>query len=285
MKIGVIGSNGQLGSDICIEFEKKGHAILHLNHDRIEIGDIDSVASILRELKPDIIINTAAMHNLDNCEKNPVKSFVVNGLGAQNLSLVSREIDSVLIHISTDYVFDGKKRQPYIEDDIPLPLNVYGNTKLSGEHFIRSIADKYFILRVSGLYGKNPCRAKGGMNFVKLMLKLTKDRDEIRVVDDEILTPTYTLDVAEQVVELVKTDNYGLFHSTAQGSCSWYTFAAKIFEYTSSKVSLSVANPNEFPSEVKRPKYSVLENNVLQSLQIDIMPQWEEGLKKYLDAV
>lgn len=283
MKIAVIGANGQLGSDVCEEFQKNRHEVFKLTHDTLEVSDIDSVSIILKQIMPNIVVNTAAMHNLDACEQYPLQSFKVNALGARNLAMVTKEISAVLIHISTDYVFDGKHREPYVEQDMPIPINVYGNTKLSGEHFIESIAEKYFILRVSGLYGMNPCRAKGGLNFVKLMLKLAKERDEIRVVDDEILTPTYTVDVAQQIVEIAKTDNYGLFHATAQGSCSWYEFAARIFEITKSNVKLLVADPNEFPTKVTRPKYSVLENANLKAVDLDIMPHWSEGLKKYLE--
>ncbi len=178
----------------------------------------------------------------------------------------------------------AQKWPPMLKKTAPGLLNVYGNTKLAGEYFVRTIAEKHFVFRVSGIYGKNPCRAKGGLNFVSLMLKLAKERDEIRVVDDEILTPTYTVDIANQIVRLMDSDAYGLYHVTAQGSCSWYQFAAKIFEFTGTNIKLNVAAPGEFPAKVPRPKYSVLENRGLQNLGLDIMPAWEIGLKRYLDA-
>ena len=215
----------------------------------------------------------------------PLKAFEVNGLGARNLALLANELDYTLFHISTDYVFDGKKKTPYIETDCPFPINVYGNSKLCGENFIRATAKKHFVVRVSGLYGTNPCRAKSGTNFVQLMLRLAKERKEVRVVDDEILTPTFTEDIAQQIVVLSKVEKYGLYHVTAQGSCSWYKFAAKIFELTGAKVNLLVADPNEFASKVARPKYSVLENSNLKALNVDIMPHWEEGLRKYLKKI
>ena len=196
LKLAVIGANGQLGCDICNAFKKNNNDIIELNHDIIEIADIDSVSKVLKEVRADVVINTAAMHNVDKCEADPLNSFKVNGIGAMNLALICNEINSTLLHISTDYVFDGTKKSPYIETDRPVPLNVYGNTKLSGEHFIESIAQRFYILRVSGIYGKNRCRAKG-LNFVDLMLKLSKERDEVRVVDDEILTPTFTADIAD----------------------------------------------------------------------------------------
>jgi dTDP-4-dehydrorhamnose reductase len=233
----------------------------------------------------DVIVNTAAMHNVEKCEDDPIKSFQVNGLGARNLSLIANELDSTLFYLSTDYVFDGSKMAPYVESDYPLPLNAYGNSKLAGESFVRSIAKKHFVVRVSGLYGANPCRAKGGNNFVKLMLRLGKERDEVRVVDDEVLTPTYTMDIARQIVAMTDMDAYGLYHATAQGSCSWYRFAAKIFELSGIQIKLSIAGPDEFPIKVPRPKYSVLENAGLTALGMDLMPDWQDGLKRYLASI
>ena len=285
MKVAVIGANGQLGCDICRAFLDSGCEVTQLNHDVMDVVDFDSARTKLEEANADVIINTAAMHNLDVCEDEPAKSFAVNGIGARNLAILANDLDSVLFHISTDYVFDGAKRTPYIETDCPMPLNVYGNTKLAGEYFVRSIAEKHFVLRVSGLYGTNPCRAKGGSNFVKLMLKLAMERDEVRVVDDEVLTPTFTEDIAKQIVSISDVHEYGLYHVTAQGSCSWHKFAAKIFELSRAEVKLSVADPSEFPSKVPRPKYSVLENGRLKSVNLDIMPHWEDGLRRYLEKI
>ena len=285
MRIAVIGANGQLGCDICAAFLAGSHEVIPLNHDVLDIIDLDRARAILAEARPQAVINTAALHNVEACEAAPLKALEVNGLGARNLALLANELGFALFHTSTDYVFDGRKRAPYIESDYTIPLNAYGNSKLCGENFIRSIAEKHFVIRVSGLYGMNPCRAKSGMNFVRLMLKLSKERDEVRVVDDEVLTPTFTEDIARQIVKLSQTDSYGLYHVTAQGSCSWHKFAAKIFELSGSKVRLLVADPGEFAAKVARPKYSVLENRSLKDLGLDIMPDWEEGLKKYLEKI
>jgi len=290
MKVAVIGANGQLGKDICEAFLSNGDQVLELDIERkgsqwIDIADIESVSKALKGCGDcDMVINTAAMHNVEACENDPEKAFKVNGVGSINLSLVCNEIDKPLLHISTDYVFDGHKQKPYDESDKPLPLNVYGNTKLSGEHFIESMAKKYFILRVSGIYGKNPCLAKGGRNFVDLMLKLAGERDEVRVVDDEVLTPTFTEDIAAQVVRLAHSGEarYGLYHCTAEGCCSWYEFAKEIFTLAKSDVTLNKAAPGEFAVKVNRPKYSVLENKFLKDQKLNIMPPWQEGLKRYL---
>jgi dTDP-4-dehydrorhamnose reductase len=285
MKVTIIGANGQLGSDLCKVYLERGYAVSGLNHNRLDIDLYQSCHDCLTETRPDLVINTAAQHDVERCEKNPSRAFEVNGLGARNLALLSNELGFVLVHVSTDYVFDGAKKEPYVEKDSPLPLNVYGNTKLSGELFVRAIAQRYFVVRVSGLYGLSPCRAKGGLNFVQLMLKLAAERDEVRVVADEVLTPTYTRDIAEQLEELTRTDNYGLYHMTAQGSCSWYEFAEKIFELTPGRAKLSVASPGEFPAKVSRPKYSVLENAALKALGLNRMPHWSDGLQRYLQEI
>jgi len=283
VKIAIIGANGQLGSDVTSVLKRNGYDVSELTHNEIEISNIDCVNAVLKDINPDVIVNTAAFHNVPKCEEEPEKAFLVNGIGSKNLARVSNDIDSILIHISTDYVFDGEKKSPYIETDSPFPLNVYGNTKLSGEFFIQAIADKYYIFRVSGLYGKNPCRAKGGYNFVELMLKMARERDEVRVVNDEFLTPTFTKEVARQILKILeKMPGYGLYHATAEGSCSWYEFAKAIFEITDTKVNLKEAAPGEFASGVKRPKYSVLENYNLKKAGINIFKDWKEALKEYV---
>jgi dTDP-4-dehydrorhamnose reductase len=282
MRVAVIGANGQLGCDVSRAFSDCGWEVTRLCHDDVEIADIDSGRNRIAAVQPDFVVNTAAMHNLDVCEAEAMRAFEVNALGARNLAILSNELSFVLAHISTDYVFDGKKGTPYLECDCAVPLNVYGNSKLAGEQFVRTIAGRHFVIRVSGLYGMNPCRAKGGSNFVNLMLRLAGERDEVRVVDDEVLTPTFTEDVARQLLALCDVEEYGLYHATAQGGCSWHAFAAKVFELAKSDVKLSVADPSEFPMKVPRPKYSVLENEGLKALGLDLMAPWEDGLRRYL---
>jgi len=284
MKVAVIGANGQLGVDVCRAFLEKGDEVLELDHDQIEITNFDSVQKILKENQPGMIVNTAAMHHVEKCEQDPERAFLVNGIAEKNLAYISREIHAVLIHISTDYVFNGKKGSPYFETDLPNPINVYGNTKLSGEHFIQSCAERYFILRTSALYGNSPCRAKGGLNFVQLMLKLARERGEVRVVDDERVSPTSTWELAKQIVILSHFEDYGLYHATAEGSCTWYEFAKEIFSQTGTQVKLSVADPNEFPMKVPRPKYSVLENQALKERKLNRFKHWSEALMDYLDG-
>lgn len=284
MKIAVIGASGQLGVDVVEASRRHGDDVFALSHSDVELSDMNSVSNCLVELRPDTIVNTAAMHHVENCEREPQKAFAVNGLGVRNLSMVARDIGAILMHVSTDYVFDGAKGSPYVETDAPRPLNVYGNTKLSGEYFVRSTVDKHFVLRTSAIYGKNPCRAKGGLNFVELMLKLAKERDELRVVDSEIVTPTPTSEIAAQMVALSRSDKYGLYHATAEGSCSWYQFAREIFTLTNTKVNLQIAGPNEFPAKVARPQYSVLENRALKNYGLNVFKPWQQGLVEYLSS-
>jgi dTDP-4-dehydrorhamnose reductase len=282
MRIAVIGANGQLGADLVAAFTSNGDSIQALTHSEIELSDRDSVQRAVEGIGPEVIVNTAAMHHVEACESDPGKAFAVNALGARNLAVAAKSSGASLIHVSTDYVFDGEKSQPYVEDDNPRPLNAYGISKLAGEHFVRSSTDRHFVVRSSGLYGTNLCRAKGGLNFVELMLKLAKDRGEVKVVDNEFVTPTSTSELALQIVRLSRSDAYGLYHATAEGSCSWYEFAREIFQATQTPVRLIVAGPNEFPAKVPRPKYSVLENQALKARGLNQFKPWQNGLHKYL---
>ena len=282
MKIAVIGGNGQLGADVIAEFRKDGHEVRSLNHAEIELSEAGSVSRAIRQVCPDIIVNTAAMHHVENCELDPLRAFEVNGIGSRNLAQIAQELDAILVHISTDYVFDGSKRSPYVEEDAPRPLNSYGNTKLAGEYFVRSTVAKHFVLRTSAIYGKYPCRAKGGLNFVDLMLKLARERGRVRVVDDEFVTPTRTTEIARQIIVLCQSNAFGLYHATAEGSCSWYQFAREIFRLSKVEVTLEKASPGEFPAKVQRPTFSVLENAALKAQNLNVFTPWQIGLHEYL---
>jgi dTDP-4-dehydrorhamnose reductase len=282
MRVVVVGANGQVGRAVVQAFTEHDDEVCGLTHAEIEIVSMESVKTCLATLQPDVVVNTAAMHHVENCEAQPDKAYAANGLGARNLALVTRNLGSLLIHISTDYVFDGTKDTPYVEEDTPFPLNVYGNTKLAGEYFIRNLNEKHFVLRTSALYGKHPCRAKGGRNFLDLMLHLARERGRVRVVDSEVVSPTSTLELARQIVALASCDAYGLYHATGEGSCSWYDFARELFTVTNTKVDLQVAAPNEFPAKVRRPSYSVLENSGLKRLGVNCFATWQEALREYL---
>lgn len=278
-KIAIIGANGQLGTDLVRVLKQQGP--ICLTHSDIETSDYNSVSSMFKQYSPRIIINTAAFHNVPLCEREDLKAYMVNALGPKCLAEHCLKNNSILVHISTDYVFDGKKRQPYREDDLPNPVNTYGITKLAGEHYISSIMDKYFIIRTSGLYGINRCRGKGG-NFIDTMLRLYKEKKEIRVVNDEIISHTYSLDLANQIKELIKTDHFGLFHITNQGACSWFEFAKSLFELLDIKINISPVKAEEFQTTVKRPAYSVLDNSRIKKLGLYNMRHWKQALKDYI---
>ncbi len=284
MKVAVIGSNGQLGSDVCAAFIRNGDSVVGLTHSDIELSSPLSVDEALTSRAPDFIVNTAAMHHVEKCESDPAAAFAANAIGAGNVASWASRSGARVAYISTDYVFDGQKALPYLETDISRPLNAYGISKLAGEHFTAAIGGKHFILRVSAIYGLHPCRAKGGLNFVELMLKLARERDKLRVVDDEFVTPTPTAQIAQQLVVLSRSDQYGLYHGTAEGSCSWYEFANEIFRLTNTTVQLERAAPGEFPAKVQRPKFSVLENHALKTACLNIFTDWREGLNTYLQA-
>ncbi len=203
-------------------------------------------------------------------------------MGPRNVAQITNLIGAKLLHISTDYVFDGMKLGPYTEEDQPRPLNVYGNSKLSGEYFVRSINPLHFVVRVSAIYGQNPCRAKAGLNFVELMLKMAREHEEVRVVDDQRVTPTPTIEIARQLALLGKTSNYGLYHATAEGSCTWHEFARAIFDLSGTKIRLDRPRPGEYPAKATRLKNSVLENAALKNISLNVFHHWKVGLENYL---
>jgi dTDP-4-dehydrorhamnose reductase len=284
MKVAVLGANGQLGSDACAAFGMNGDEVVALTHSDLELTSASAVDAALSASMPEFIVNTAAMHHVEKCEADPAAAFLTNAIGAKHVAEWANRAGSTVSYVSTDYVFDGKKGAPYVETDIAAPVNAYGITKLAGEHFTAAIASKHFVLRISAIYGQQPCRAKGGLNFVELMLKLSQERDELRVVDDEFVTPTPTVEIAAQLVALSRSSNYGLYHGTSEGSCSWYEFASEIFRVSGAKIRLERARPGEFPAKVPRPKYSVLENRALKTIRLNVFTDWRDGLHGYLNA-
>ncbi|WP_291443661.1 dTDP-4-dehydrorhamnose reductase [Desulfovibrio sp.] len=284
MKFLVTGGNGQLGMDIDSVF-CQSNTVFALTKEQFDITNSSQINDVMAQIKPDCVINTAAMHHVEKCEADPPLAHAVNGIGTRSLAQECARHNAHLIHISTDYVFNGEKKVPYVESDVPCPLNVYGNSKLSGEYYALSSWEKVSVVRVGGIYGVHPCRAKGGLNFVQLMLKLANERPYLRVVDDEIVTPTPTAAIAAQLQRIANEGVYGIFHATCQGQCSWYAFAERIFALRGITTDLQKAQPGEFPAKVARPSYSVLENSRLKQLGIDCMPNWEDGLKSYLNTV
>jgi len=228
MKIALIGANGQLGSDLAKVLPARGHDLVPLTHAQVEVTDAESVAAMMQEHEPELVLNMAAFHKVDVCEEEVEQTFAVNVYGVRNLALACRAHGATLAHMSTDYVFGGDKARiaPYVETDAPAPINVYGVSKLAGEQFVRYLLERYFIFRVTGLYGVAGSSGKGG-NFVELMLRLAHAGKDIRVVDDQRMTPTYTVDLAQQIAVVIETEHYGLYHATSQGDCTRRAILAK----------------------------------------------------------
>jgi dTDP-4-dehydrorhamnose reductase len=285
MKILIIGANGQLGSDLVRAVQTNGDQLVSLTHREVDICETVGVGETLRRHRPEVVINTAAYHKVDECEVNVERSFAVNVYGVRNLALACKETGCKLLHMSTDYVFgaDKARGKPYTETDVPGPTNVYGISKLAGEYLVRYILDHYWIVRSSGLYGVAGSSGKGG-NFVELMLRLAREGRDIKVVDDQILTPTYTVDLACKIVELVHANHYGLYHITNAGQCTWYDFARKIFELANLHPHIEPTTTAAFGAVAARPSYSVLGHAALATLGMDDLPPWEEALEDYLQA-
>lgn len=274
----LIGADGQLGTDLM----KLYPTLVPLTIKELDVTKADAAESILQQIKPQVIINTSAFHRVDDCEDDPVPAFAVNTFGARNLALIAEKLGAALVHISTDYVFSGEGRRPYSEDDAPDPRSAYGISKLAGEKMIQYLLPEHFIIRSSGLYGTAGCLEKGKTNFVESMIGRAKSGQALKVVEDEVLAPTYTLDLAKKVLEIIPRRSYGLYHITNMGECSWYKFTKKIFELLNQKVDLSPVTGEEFKSKAKRPKYSVLRHDHLKQLGIDDLRPWEQALLAYL---
>jgi dTDP-4-dehydrorhamnose reductase len=302
MKVLITGASGQLGGTLC--------SVLADDFHEFDITDLAATRVFIREAAPHVVIHPAAYTDVDGCETNKEKAFLVNTIGARNVAIATREIEAKLVFISTDYVFDGRKEDPYLEYDLPNPSSVYGWSKLLGEQMAMQQNPRSFILRISWLYGPH------GKNFVKTMLSLTRTKEELSVVNDQCGTPTFAGDVARQIRTLIQTDSYGLYHATSQGSCTRYEFALEIFKNAGFMVvpapsgavhlipnlkSLIPAFPSltpnpqplkpitvrsvtteQFPRLAQRPRNSVLENFMLKIQGLDILPPWQKSLEKFM---
>jgi dTDP-4-dehydrorhamnose reductase len=282
MKILLIGSKGQLGSDLFRTFSAERHEVVPVDHASVDVCDPKLTEELVGAMRPELVLNTAAFHRVEECEQQPLRAFEVNGIGALNLARACARSRAVLVHFSTDYVFDGQNRIPYTESDFPSPLNVYGASKVAGESLIANNAERYFIVRTCGLYGHAGSSGKGG-NFVETMLRKATEGSTIRVVNDQILTPTATADLARAIGELTKTEAFGLYHVSCEDACSWYDFAREIFVLQKIQVDLLPVETKYFPSPVKRPPYSVLSKSRLHKLGLSV-PQWRDSLDRYLRA-
>lgn len=273
MKILVTGAKGQLGIEVAKQSGE--HDLILAGREDLDITDARQVSSCLREVKPDAVIHCAAYTNVDGAESDEEGAFRVNVVGAQNMAAGCLETGARLVYVSTDYVFDGTKQGLYREFDPVNPQTVYGRTKWQGEELVRQILGRHYIVRTAWLYGE-------GKNFVRTMLQLAEKQHTLRVVADQVGTPTSTVDVAQAIYRLLDSDAYGTYHASCQGQCSWYDFACEIFRQAGEQVQVLPVTTAEFPRPAKRPAYSVLDNYMLRMTVGDPMRSWQEALAEYI---
>lgn len=276
LKILVTGANGLLGQELVRLPEHPDVEIVGFGRDKLDVTDPGLCQQVIHACNPDVVIHCAAYTKVDQAESEPDVAFRINAEGARNAALAAEQIGAKFVYISTDYVFDGKTDRPYLEHDPPNPLSVYGKTKLAGEEFVKSISSRHFIVRTSWVYGTY------GSNFVKTMLKLAEERIMLRVVDDQIGSPTCTLDLAHFLLDLVKTDYYGIYHASNTGACSWYEFAKAIFEERGLVVRVKPCTTAEFPRPAPRPAYSALDHGKIRAHGLRPLRSWREALRSFL---
>lgn len=284
-RILVTGCNGQLGRAIAKAYARdevewvrtdvaEGDGIRPL-----DITDVDAVLSLARETKPQVLINCAAHTNVDKCEEEWDLAYKINAIGPRNLSIAANEVGAKLVHVSTDYVFAGDGEKPYTEFDAPDPKSAYGKTKLEGERFVQQFAKRYFIVRTAWLYGD-------GKNFARTMLRLAETREQVSVVDDQVGSPTSALELARMIHYLEATENYGLFHGTCEGSCSWADFASEVFRLAHKDTKVEFISTEEYqrrnPATARRPAYSVLDNYMLRLTSDYRMADWKAAIAEYM---
>jgi dTDP-4-dehydrorhamnose reductase len=276
------GAGGQLATDL--RRVLSGREVAAFAHTELDVCDSARVGEAVAAARPRVVINTAAFHRVDDCETEGERAFAVNALGVLNLALACKEHGAALLHLSTDYVFDGEKDSPYLEDDTPKPVSMYGVSKLAGELIIRYTLERHYVVRSSGLYGVAGASGKGG-NFVNTMLRLAREGKDINVVDDQRLTPTYTLDLARKMAWLIDQEAFGVWHITSAGDCSWYEFAGEIFRQSGLSPKLAPTTSEAFGARARRPAYSVLGHGRLRERGADDMRPWQDALADYLSAL
>ena len=284
-KIMITGCNGQLGRALNQLYGKE-QEIEIINTDvfqgqgitPLDITNVDAVLSFVREIRPDAIINCAAHTNVDKCETDIDNAYKINAVGPRNLSIAAAQTGAKLMHVSTDYVFPGTQNRALTEFDVVGPTSMYGKTKLAGENFVRDFGDKYFIIRTAWLYGD-------GRNFVKTMLRLAEEHREVGVVKDQYGTPTSAAELAKAIKYLLPTENYGLFHGTCEGRCSWADFASEIFRLAGKNTKVNYITTEEFASPTKRPAYSILDNYMLRLTTDFTFAPWQDAIAEYMKTL
>lgn len=276
MKVAILGASGQLGSDLVRTLAEAGQEVVAVDHGRVDVRDQGAVRRLLRETRPEAVVNCAAFHRTEECEQRPEEAFGVNAVGALYVARACAEVGSLCVYISTDYVFDGQKGSPYTEQDEPRPVNVYGASKLAGEMLVRQSCPRWLIVRTAGLFGRTGSRAKGG-NFVETILTKAAAGEHLRVVDDQRISPTYTLDLARALGDLLREGITGLVHLTNGGSCTWYELALKAIELCGLEARVEAIASSHLPGAARRPR-----NSSLTSVRVPALRPWPEALRAYL---
>lgn len=280
MRIALIGAHGQLGT--ALSRTLASDELIPLAHNAIEITESSSVHSALETHRPELVINTAAYNLVDKAEDEPLQAYAVNALGARILAQSCAALNSTLVHISSDYVFGlaGARETPYAESDAPGPQSAYAVSKLTGEYFVRALCPRHFVIRTCGLYGRASSPGKG--NFIETMLRLGRERGAVSVVDDQFCTPTAALDLARAIANLIRTDQFGLYHATNGGSTTWCRLAIEAFRQTGMQVQVTPITTVQFNAKANRPPYSVLDCTRLEQTIGRAMPPWPDALQEYL---
>lgn len=279
MKVLVTGTSGQLGFDVCRILQEQNIEHLPCSREMFDLLDFDKAREVIGNYKPDTIIHAAAYTAVDKAESETELCNKVNFEATQNLANIAKDIDAKFVYISTDYVFPGNGENYYETFDEKNPLNAYGKSKLMGEEAVIKTLEKYFIVRVSWVFGKN------GKNFVKTMLNLSKTNDELRIVADQIGSPTYSYDLAKLLVEMIKTEKYGIYHATNEGVCSWAEFAEEIFRLANKNTKVTKRSTEEYPTPAIRPKNSRMSKKSLEENGFNKLPAWQDALKRYLGEI
>lgn len=276
MKILVTGTTGQLGFDVVRELKERNFDVIGVSSSEMDITDKNKVREVIKNISPDAVIHCAAYTAVDKAEEDVEKCMVVNAKGTEYISSICHELGIKMMYFSTDYVFNGEGTKPWSVDDEINPLNLYGDSKYQGEIAVKNNLEKYFILRISWVFGIN------GKNFVKTMINLSKNHSQISVVNDQIGSPTYTRDLAKLVADMIVTDKYGVYHVTNEGTCSWYDFAVEIFKRSNIDVNVIPIDSSEFPTVAKRPKNSRMDKSKLDENGFSRLPKWQDALQRYL---
>ena len=276
MKVLVTGANGQLGSDIIKELAKRGIEHKGIDIDDVDITDSEAVDAYIEDYSPSSVIHCAAYTAVDAAEDNEELCMRINDEGTKNIAQACYEVDAEMIYISTDYVFEGRGKRPHETDSFRKPLSVYGKSKRAGELATAAFAKKFYIVRTSWVYGKN------GSNFVETMLKLSKERNEINVVNDQIGSPTYTADLAVLLCDMAMSGKYGFYHATNEGFCSWAEFAEEIMRLSGSECKINPIPTEQYPTKAVRPKNSRMSKASLDKAGFPRLPEWKDALRRYL---